>query len=148
VARDAIRKVKEHQIGLQDVITLRRQVSEEMMDEKKAKTKVLKILSQAAGERAAGNEEAARNMEEQAAELQKQHNLPEANDDAVRRRVEAAWAKIPTDAQVYIRVPDPKAPSGVTTIQVTMKKALPMLLEEKATYAGLADVKKSKIFWW
>ena len=205
------------------------------MKKENAKEKVIKILKQAQGERAAGNEAAARNMEDQAAALQAMHNLPMDDDAAARHRVEAAWAKIPldaqvyirikdpgmprfrthqmkmsealptllakkalfagrvgdpeifalqktientdpivgsredylppkeqvarsiveaawreipTDAQVYIRVPDPKAPGGVTTIQVTMKKALPMLLEEKATYAGLADANKSTIFWW
>lgn len=108
------------------------------MDEKQIKLKVLKILNQAAGERAAGNFDAANNHEEQATALQKQYNLPAENDAASqRRKVEAYWSSLPPATLAVVRLSEPGMTRKVDRV-MTMEKALPLLKSGEALFCKLA----------
>jgi hypothetical protein len=98
---------------------------------------VEKLVTQAAGERALGNHDAATSFELKADKLRQKYNLtapqPVTQDDAeaARRKVEERWEKIPPSTQVIIEVLEPGM-HRTTQRLTTMEVALPLLKSESA----------------
>jgi hypothetical protein len=111
-----------------------------------------KIERQAAGERAAGNHEAASTFDAKAKAMRQKYNLPPAvkepsqnENEALRRKVEQFWESIDPRSQVVIEVLEPGMKRTVQRL-TTMELALPLLKAEKARFVRVLNSSNEIIF--